>query len=163
MSTTGHQAIAETFQQMWADTLGINVKLANQEWRVYLATIKSEETPQLYRNAWCQDYPDANNFLREVFAVNGNNNPAENGEPYGGSNWRNDVFEEIVAQAAVETDPDKRVELYAQAEQTLIWDDAVIVPVYWYTSVSVTKPYVVRTFGIGSQEAFETWDILPQP
>jgi oligopeptide transport system substrate-binding protein len=162
-TSAGHQAIAETLQQMWADTLGINVKLASQEWKVYLNTIKSSETPQLYKNAWGQDYPDANNFLREVFAVNGNNNPAENGEPYGGSNWRNDAFEEIVAQAAVETDPDKRAELYAQAEQILIWDDAVIAPLYWYTRVSVTKPYVVRTYGIGGQEAFETWDVLPQP
>jgi oligopeptide transport system substrate-binding protein len=161
-TSSSHQKIAETLQQMWKDVLGVNVKLVNQEFKVYLVTVKSPETPQLWRLAWCQDYPDANNFIREVFAINGAQNPAEKGEPVGGVNWKNDKFEELVSQAAVETDHAKRVELYAQAEEILVWDDAAIAPVYWYTRVTVTKPYVTRTFGIGGQDAYETWDMTPQ-
>ena len=96
-TSSGHQAIAETIQQMWKDTLGVNVKLVNQEWAVYLETIKSKDTPQIYRLGWCLDYPDANNFDREVLAVNGSQNPAdESGVPYGGFNWKNDEFEKLV-------------------------------------------------------------------
>jgi oligopeptide transport system substrate-binding protein len=160
-TSSGHQAIAETLQQMWADTLGVNVKLVNQEFAVHLTSIKSKDTPQIYRIGWCMDYPDANNFARENNAVNGSQNPAENGEPYGGFNWKNDEYEALVVEAAKETDPVKRVELYAQAEQIAMVDDAIMIPIYWYTNLDLTKPYVTRTYSSTGHEAFEKWDILP--
>jgi oligopeptide transport system substrate-binding protein len=161
-TSSGHQAIAETIQQMWKDTLGITVKLTNQEAAVFWDTIKSKDTPQMYRAGWCLDYPDANNFDREVMAVNGSQNPADaNGVPTGGFNWKNDKFEEIVLQAASEADPAKRVELYAQAEQIAMVDDAIMIPIYWYTNLDLTKPYVTRTFSSTGHEAYEKWDILP--
>ena len=39
-TSSGHQRIAEAIQQMWNDTLGVDVKLTNQEWAVYLETIR---------------------------------------------------------------------------------------------------------------------------
>jgi oligopeptide transport system substrate-binding protein len=158
-TNTNHQKIAEAIQQMWKDTLGLNVKLQNEEWKVYLDHVQSRDTPQIWRLGWNLDYPDANNFTREVFAVGGNDNPAENGTPYGGINWKNDKFEELVKQAAVETDPQKRIDLYAQAEQTLVSDDAAIIPIYWYTRPQLSKPYVIRTYSLIGNEYFEKWDI----
>jgi len=161
-TSSNHQKIAEAIQQMWKDTLGVNVKLVNQEGRVWLDTIKSRNTPQIYRVGWCMDYPDANNFDRDFAGVNGNQNPADkSGEPYGGFNWKNEEYEKIVREAAIETDPAKRVELYAQAEQIALVDDAIMIPLYWYTNLDLTKPYVTRTYASGGQEAFEKWDILP--
>jgi oligopeptide transport system substrate-binding protein len=58
-TSSGHQAIAEAIQQMWKDTLGVEVKVVNQEWAVYLDTVKSRDTPQIWRLGWCVDYPDA--------------------------------------------------------------------------------------------------------
>ncbi len=86
-TSSGHQAIAEAIQQMWKDNLGVNVKVVNQEWKVYLVTTKSKDTPQIFRLGWCLDYPDANNFDRDVFAVGGNANPAKDGKTVGGINW----------------------------------------------------------------------------
>jgi len=161
-TSTGHQAIAETIQQMWKDTLGINVKLVNQEFAVHLDSVKSRDTPQIYRLGWCLDYPDANNFAREQNAVNGNQNPAdENGEPYGGFNWKNEEYERLVIESAKEIDPAKRIELYAQAEQIAMVDDVIMIPIYWYTNLDLTRPYVVRTYSSSGQEAYEKWDILP--
>jgi len=158
-TSSGHQKIAEAIQQMWKENLGVNVKLVNQEWKVYLKTIKGEETPQIWRLGWCQDYPDANNFIREVFSVGGSANPYGD-KQVGGVSWKNDKFEELVRQAARETDPAKRVDLYAQAEQILVYEDAVIAPIYWYTRVTVTKPYVTRTFSVlGGLEHIEKWDV----
>jgi oligopeptide transport system substrate-binding protein len=161
-TSAGHQAIAETIQQMWKDTLGVTVKLTNQEAAVFWDTIKGKDTPQIYRAGWCLDYPDANNFVREVLAVNGSQNPAdEKGEPTGGFNWKNEKFEELVAKAATEADLAKRVELYAQAEQIAMVDDVIMIPIYWYTNLDMTKPYVTRTYSSSGHEAFEKWDILP--
>lgn len=158
-TSSGHQKIAEYFQQQWKENLGIDVKLTNQEWRVFLETIKSKDTPQIWRLGWCLDYPDANNFTKEVFAVNGSSNPAENGEPYGGINWKNEKFEELVKQAAVEKDVKKRTDLYAQAEQILNVEDAAIIPVYWYTRNTVTQPWINRTFSVGGHEFFYNWAV----
>jgi len=160
-TSSGHQRIAEAIQQMWKDTLGVNVKVVNQEWAVYLETIKGAATPQIWRLGWCQDYPDANNFDREVFAANGSSNPYTNDKPSGGIFWFNQEYEDLVKQAAVETDPAKRVDLYAQAEDILVNKDAVMIPIYWYTSLDLTKPYVTRTFGSTARQAYEKWDILP--
>jgi len=159
-TSSGHQKIAEAIQQMWKDNLGLNVKLVNQEWKVYLVTTKSKDTPQIFRMGWSVDYPDANNWDREVCAAGGSQNPTDAaGAPAGGFMWKNDKYEELVKQAATELDPAKRIQLYAQAEQILVWDDAVMIPLYWYTSAQLTKPYVTRTYSPTGHEAFEKWDV----
>lgn len=131
----GHQRIAEAIQQMWKDNLGITVKLVNQEWKVFLDTIKGADTPQIWRSGWCLDYADANNFIREVFMPSGSYNPVDpaTGETMGGINWTDEDFSALLLDAAREMDPAKRVELYAQAEEMLVWDEAAIIPIYWYT------------------------------
>ncbi len=161
-TSSGHQKIAEAIQAMWKDNLGVDVKLVNQEWKVYLETVKSADTPQIWRMGWCPDYADANNFIREVFSLNGSSNPADPADPtkpIGGINWLNEDFEAKVREAARELDPVKRVELYAEAEQMLVWDGAAIIPIYWYSRNTTTKPYVTRTFGSGGQESIDKWDI----
>jgi oligopeptide transport system substrate-binding protein len=161
-TSSGHQAIAEAIQQMWATNLGVNVQVVNQEWAVYLETTKSLDTPQIWRLGWCMDYPDANNFLREVWAANGSNNPTDAaGNPAGGAMWKNDEFEQLVADAAVETDPAKRLEMYTRAEEILVKEDAVTIPIYWYTNLDMTKPYITRTFSSTGHEAYEKWDMTP--
>ncbi len=157
-TSSGHQKIAEAIQQMWKTNLGIDVKLTNQEWKVYLQTIKGKDTPQIYRLGWCMDYPDANNFIREVFALGGSANPG--GEEGGGINYNNPAWEELLKQAAAELDPAKRVELYAKAEQTLCYEDAAIAPIYWYTRVTLTQPWIKRTFSAGGHERYEHWEVL---
>jgi oligopeptide transport system substrate-binding protein len=161
-TSSGHQRIAEAIQAMWKDNLGVDVKLVNQEWAVYLETVKGADTPQVWRMGWCPDYPDANNYDREVFAPNGSSNPVNpDGTPAGGVMWNNAAYNDLMDEAAVETDPTARVELYAQAEEILVSTDAVIIPIYWYARNTCTKPYVVRTFGTGGHENFSKWDILP--
>ncbi len=159
-TSSGHQAIAEFVQQQWKDNLGLNVKLTNQEWKVYLVTTKSENTPQIFRMGWCMDYPDENNFINEVVSVNGSQNPAKNGVPYGGFTWKNDKFETLVKQAAVEKDPKKRLDMYAQAEQIIVVDDPVMIPLYWYTRNTVTQPHIKRTFSVGGHEIFYNWEVV---
>ncbi len=158
----GHRRIAEAVQAMWQENLGLTVELTNQEWRVFLKTVKSLETPQIYRSGWNLDYVDTNNFTRDVASSGGNDNPVDDsGKPAGGMMWKNDRFEELVKAASAEMDPDKRMELYAEAEQILVADDAALIPIYWYTSVQVTKPYVTRTQALQGRQSYEKWDILP--
>ncbi len=159
-TNSSHQKTLEAVQQMWKDNLGVNVKLVNQEWKVYLETTKSKDTPQIFRLSWNLDYPDANNFARENFAKGGNTNPVdESGSVYGGVNWEDPKFEELVVKAAQESDPQKRIELYAEVEKVLVWDDAVIAPIYWFTNNQASKPNVIRTYSNTGAEHVEKWDM----
>jgi oligopeptide transport system substrate-binding protein len=145
--SAGHARIAEAIQQNWKENLGVDVNIATQEWKVYLQILE-EDPPQIWRLGWCDDYPDASNFAKDVFHSDSGNN-------YTG--WSNDEFDELVDEAALETDLKKRHDLYVEAEKILVGEDAAIIPLYWYTNVQMTKPYVDRTYGAGGQEAFEKW------
>ena len=149
-TSEGHKRIAEAIAEMWKETLGIQVTVTNQEWKVYLVTLQ-EDSPQVWRLGWCLDYPDANNWTREVMAIGGHEENA--------TQWRNEVFTKMLEDAAVEADPVKRQDMYAQAEQILVYDDAAIIPIYWYTMVNVTKPYVNRTYSQHGHESHEKWSL----
>ncbi|MGE5769812.1 MAG: ABC transporter substrate-binding protein, partial [Betaproteobacteria bacterium] len=160
-TSSGHQRIAEAIQQMWKDALGVNVKTVNQEWAVYLETIKGKDTPQIWRLGWCVDYPDANNFIREVWVYGGSNNiEGGGGISWGPGDIGYDEFEDIVLAAATETDPAKRIEMYADAEEIFVDTAAAIIPLYWYTNLTLTKPYVERTFPVTGHNDYTPWDIV---
>jgi len=149
-TSQGHQKIAEFIQQSWKENLGVEVKLVNQEWAVYLKTVNGEDTPQIYRLGWCADYPDENNWVLENFhSTLSLNNPK----------WHNAAFDKAVEDAQKASDPAKRKELYRQAEQILVHDEAAVAPIYYYTTVNVTKPYVKRLFSALGNEHFDKWTV----
>lgn len=171
-TSESHRRKAEAVQAMWKENLGINVQLTNQEWKVYLKQRKAGNE-NIYRGSWVQDYPDANNFLREVFTDN-NGTPgayqdvvnwpvAENTEGKivytPGSNPLYDKFVELVKAAAKETDPEKRMQLYADAENILVNEAAVILPLYWYADKVLVSPRVLDTPSITGYDRYEKWDI----
>jgi len=158
--STTHALVAETIQAMWKDTLGVEVKIAAQEWGVYLDLTDGPNAPQVFRLGWCLDYPDANNFTKELFGLCGNNNKCDaNGEVYGGIQWFNQDYEDLVNAAALETDNAKRQDLYAEASTILHKTDAAVAPIFWYGIQTLTKPYITRTFSVGGHEYFDKWDV----
>lgn len=163
-TSEGHRRNAEAIQQMWAETLGVTVTLVNQEFAVFRAT-RREGAEHIYRGSWVQDYPDANNFLFEVFSPGGAYQDVVNW-PFDekvGTSYNNPLYDEFVSlleQAAVETDPVARADLYAQAEHILVVEEAVVAPLYWYSGEVLIKPWVVDTPSIIGYDRFEKWDIL---
>jgi oligopeptide transport system substrate-binding protein len=150
-TSEGHAKIAQFVGQSFMDTLNVKVNIVNQEWKVYLQTCR-EDAPQIYRMGWCADYPDANNWVNEVFHSSSGSNYA---------NYNNPVFDMLVEEAARASDPALREKLYKAAEMVFCDVDAGIAPIYFYTIVNLTKPYVVRTFAPLGGEHWEQWDILP--
>lgn len=115
------------------------MSIENQEWAVYLDTLKpdspDEEKPDIYRMGWCADYPDANNWLNDVFNSKSGSNYAK---------YSNSEYDALVQEAAFEPDPAKRAELYEQAEDIFISQDTGIIPIYYYTYVRLYKPWVTE-------------------
>lgn len=145
---------AEAIQAMWKENLGVTVELINQETRVYLAA-RREGKENIYRSSWVQDYPDANNFLFEVFGPGAGYQLVVDwyeGEPY-------DQFVDLIKTAARETDPEKRIALYAEAENILVYEQAIVAPLYWYSTPVLIQPYVIDLPSITGYDHWEKWDI----
>ena len=149
-----HANRAQAIQAMWQDNLGIKVELLNQEWKVYLAS-RTEGKENVYRSSWVQDYPDTNNFLFDVFGPGAGYQDVvkwTEGDAY-------TQFVDLLKQGALETDPQKRMDIYAQAEKILVQDEAVVAPIYWYSTPYLAQPYVKDTTSITGYDHWEKWDI----
>ncbi|MNN39892.1 Oligopeptide-binding protein OppA precursor [compost metagenome] len=63
----------------------------------------------------------------------------------GGNNdtgFSNAEYDKLIAEARTTEDNAKRNENFKKAEEILIKDNTVLMPIYYYTNVSVEKPYL---------------------
>jgi len=166
-TSEGHARIAAAIQQMWKDTLGVDVKVENQEWAVYLDTVQKTtplaDMPHIWRMGWCADYADENNWVHEVFNADAGANRLRRGcVDDTCSQVETLPFDELTVQAAIESDPDKRIELYTEAERLLAEVEVAYAPIYHYTIVQVTKPWLTRNYpSLGGNDFFNwtlDWD-----
>ncbi len=144
-----HASIAQAVQQMWTEAFGVNVQVAVSDFATYLDT---RGDYQVYRAAWCFDYPDAHNFYYDTPFHS--DLLSEND-----THWANAEFDALVDEAFLETDLARRAELYAQAEHILVNTDAAIAPIYHYVTDDLTAPYVTRTHSLITREYYEKWTI----
>ena len=79
------------------------------------------DTPQICRLGWCLDYPDANNFIREVFIDGGSAEPDRRRRYQLEPAISYDDFEKIVLALRSRQDPAKRTEMYARPSRS--WSD----------------------------------------
>jgi oligopeptide transport system substrate-binding protein len=153
-TSEGHANIAAAIQQMWADILGVEVIVENQEWAVYLDTIGPdtpiEDVPHIFRLGWCADYPDENNWVHEVFNADAGANRLRR---------ESSEFDALTAEAQLSQDPDERLELYAEAERLLHEIEVAVAQIYHYTGVNVTHSWLTRNFpAVGPPDYFR-WTI----
>jgi oligopeptide transport system substrate-binding protein len=125
-----HKAIAEAIQQMWKVNLGIDVQLVNQEWKVYLDS-QREMNYQISRSSWIGDYIDPRTFL-DMFVTDGGNNK---------TGWASKEYDQLISEAGMTADPQKRYGLFQKAEGVLM-DEMPVIPVYFYTHKALMNPKV---------------------
>jgi ABC-type oligopeptide transport system substrate-binding subunit len=106
--------------------------------------------PHIWRSGWCSDYPDENNWVHEVFNadVGANQLRRESGK-----------FDELTTAAGKSQDPAERAELYFQAEEELALNEVAYAPIYHYSYVNVTKPWLVRNFPPLGGNDFFNWTL----
>ena len=163
-TSEGHRSIAEAIQSMWKSTLNVDIEVTNQEWGVYLDTLNNktplEQMPHVWRLGWCADYADNNNWVHEVF----NNQEGANRLRRGCLDATcTEVemleFDELTEEAGKLTDPEKRKEIYREAEMILVEEEAAYAPIYYYTRVVLNKPWLTRTYQELGGEHWDKWTI----
>jgi oligopeptide transport system substrate-binding protein len=142
-----HEQVAETLAQMWKNNLNVEVRVNKLDWKSYLLQLR-DDPPHIFRLGYCAYYPDAANF----------GNVFKSKSPDNFTRWSAPAFDQAIETAAREVDISKRRALYRAAEKILVEDNAVIIPLWWSTRASLTRPSIERTYAIvDGYERLETW------
>jgi oligopeptide transport system substrate-binding protein len=125
--------IAENIQSQLKRNIHVDIKLDNQEWKVFLKRLKTD-TPAIFRLGWGADYPDPDNFMSLFTADSGNNN----------TGWSNAKYDSLIDRARGEIERGKRIGMYDEAQRILLEEDIAIMPLFFAAQNLLIKPYVSR-------------------
>ncbi len=117
-----NKRIALAIQEMWHKNLGVKVGLFNQEWKVYLESLRTLGF-DIARSRWIADYQDPNTFL-DLFLTNGGNN---------NTGWSNKKYDETIRAAATSANTKDRFDKFKVAED-LLMKELPIMPIFFYTN-----------------------------
>lgn len=129
-----HRKVAEAIGAMWRETLNIEVRLLNKEWRVYLDD-QVNLNFMISRSGWIADYPDPMSFLDLYTTDNGNNN----------TGWSQPDYDRTIDRARRALTSQERLQLLEEAEAMLLAELPVI-PIYWYTRKYLKDPRLRNWF-----------------
>ena len=125
-----HRTIAEAIQAMWKEHLKIPVRVLNQDWGVYLESMRKLEY-DVCRAGWVGDYLDPSTFLSLWKTGDGNNN----------TGWGSPRYDSLLAPSFLEGDLAKRFAILQEAEAHML-EEVPIIPIYWYVRSYLVRPEV---------------------
>ncbi|MGJ0579552.1 oligopeptide ABC transporter substrate-binding protein OppA [Xenorhabdus bovienii] len=125
-----HKKMAIAAAAIWKKNIGAEVSLENQEWKTFLDT-RHQGNYDIARAGWCADYNEPTTFLNVKLSYSSNNT----------AHYKSEGFDALMKEALkVKTDAE-RAEIYKQAN-ALIDKDSAVVPLFYYVSTRLVKPYV---------------------
>jgi oligopeptide transport system substrate-binding protein len=130
-TSTPHRRLSLAVAAMWRETLGAQVTLRNEEWRVFVQNRRQRVITRAFRGGWIADLADARNFLANFAAGSATN----------WSGLDDPRLEALLAEADAAPDEARRLATLARAEQRLLEAHA-LVPLYFYTSKHLVSPRV---------------------
>jgi len=117
--------ITEALVAMYEENLGLEIHVERSE-------DVPAGRPQFFSIGWIADYPDPEDFLDILFH-------SESGLNH--TNYSNPCVDQLLEEARVEQDTQRRMQLYKQAEAMIV-ADAPWVPLWHSVDYVLTKPYV---------------------
>jgi oligopeptide transport system substrate-binding protein len=110
--TSSNKVIAEYLQAQMKDNLGITIKLEPTEPKAFSSLVNREQHTWSWFG-WGADYPDADNWLPELWGTGAGNNH---------TGYSSKEFDDLAKKAAAEPDPAKRLELWKQSHAIVVRD-----------------------------------------
>nr|WP_295379097.1 peptide ABC transporter substrate-binding protein [Pseudoxanthomonas sp.] len=130
-TSTPHRRLALAVAAMWRQVLGVQVRLRNEEWKVFVGNRKQRVITQVFRGGWIADVPDARNFLA-AFGSDG---------PLNWTGYDDAGFRQRLAKADGARSEAARNAWLRAAEIRLLNAHAAI-PLYFYSSKHLVSPRV---------------------
>ncbi|HEX8220207.1 MAG TPA: peptide ABC transporter substrate-binding protein [Chloroflexia bacterium] len=128
---TPGDAIAPMLQEVYSQTLGIEVEVHEVEWSDYLEGLARHEYP-MFTLTWSADFPDPEAMLGSLFRSN---------SPENLTGYRNADVDAALSIAGTEKDRQSRMNVYREVERRILMD-LPAVPLYHSVSYTLVKPYV---------------------
>lgn len=125
-----HRRMAAAIAAMWKQQLGVETRLVNEEWKVFVANRRQGRITEIVRGGWIADWRDAGNFL-QLF---------ESDSPLNYTFFSDPGFDALMAQAETLAGH-QRLAVLREAEERLLAEH-VIIPLYHYVSRHLVKPEV---------------------
>ncbi|OTA15143.1 periplasmic murein peptide-binding protein precursor [Xenorhabdus vietnamensis] len=142
-----HKKLAIAAASLWKKNIGVEVSLENQEWKTFLDS-RHQGNYDVSRAGWCADYNEASTFLNSMLSNSSNNTV----------HYKSKEFDALVKQSLQAKTDEERAEIYAKANAQLDKDSA-IVPLFYYASNRLVKPYVGGYTGKNPLENLHTKDL----
>jgi oligopeptide transport system substrate-binding protein len=153
LDTPLYSRTGETLREQWADALGVEVEVTPLEWGDFFDALDAGTLHMWMLTRCSSTCADAGLHLETTFGPQG--------DLAGRSKWSSAALEVLLKAATRTDDVAQRAALYAQAEELLIGEEAVVIPLGWYTPGVLCQPYVERTFAtIQGLEHLEKWRVL---
>lgn len=154
--STDKRNIVAAVQQMWQNTLGVNVKVDDVDFNKLLdemsAATNNPKGLQMWDIDWGADYPDPQDWLTLMFDKNAQNNNSNYGQNTSSDAAIQQKMQTLMEQADVNQNPVQRMQQYNQVEQQLV-NDVAWLPYDQMTSSFAIKPClagVVSTNAVGT-------------
>ena len=126
-----HKRVALAVASMWKKTLGVETKLRNQEWKVFLETRRLQEETEIFRGGWIGDYDDPYTFSELLHSENEMNH----------SGYKSTEYDALLKSASLKPAGKDRLNDLLKAEQIML-SDMPVIPLYFYVSQHLIKPWV---------------------
>jgi ABC-type oligopeptide transport system substrate-binding subunit len=130
-ASANHHRTAVALADQWHTALGVETRIVELEWGVYLDTRRAPGECDLVRLGWSADFVDPEAFA-DVF---------ESSNPQNTLGYRSEPYDRLLAQSRAATTPAQRLALLADAEARLL-EDAAVVPVFFRVSKRLVRPGV---------------------
>ena len=123
------QRVCIAIAAMWKEELGVDTELIQMEFKAYLSARADPAQWDVVRVGWTADYNDASTFLDTM----------SRDSPQNFGRWVNSEYARLLASAANEGDPAKRINTLQQAE-SLMLNDYPLLPLYFYVARRLVQP-----------------------
>lgn len=131
---------AQALQAMWKENLGIKTQITTYESAVYWDVFDTDDW-DIGRDGWTGDYddPTTNTFLWEAYREVNSDGTLKDARWY---NLPNSIkYDETMKKTYSELDYETRMNLFVEAEKTLL-EDMPVIPLFFYDDSMLCKPEV---------------------
>jgi oligopeptide transport system substrate-binding protein len=122
---------AEFAQQNFKNALGINVECEYVEWAIFQKRT-DEFDYEIASMAWGADYNDPMTFF-DMWMSNAGIVP---------TGWKNEKYDKLIEEATKTIDPEKRTQIFKDAEKVLVYEDGVMSPGVWRFRNTYVRKYI---------------------
>lgn len=123
-----NRRILEAIQEMWRRELGVEVELANMEFKTYIDAQRRLDY-DISRSRWIGDYPDPDTFLG-MYVTGGGNNDTGFADP---------AYDALIARARTLPSGPARTAVLGEAE-SLLMRELPVIPVFFGNRVVLRHP-----------------------